>query len=161
MRRGLLVGLVLLGGGLLTACTPPTYDLAGVYKDDSGQIMVEAGRCSNEGQISGFYLAGPPVEGEPSSTRTTGHVRGDTHPGPFPLLAPVPGPDGKPGAAPPLDAGSYYLRFHVLKDEHRVLYSSATSFESGDIQALRPGQVWANDKAMSRDHFRTYLRDAC
>ncbi|MCX5404399.1 hypothetical protein OHA37_10960 [Streptomyces sp. NBC_00335] len=155
------MGLALLSGGLLTACSPPTYDLAGVYKDDSGQLMVEAGRCSNEGEITGFYLAGPPVEGSPSTTRTTGHVRGDSRPGPFPLLAPVPGRNGEPGAPPSLDAGSYYLSFDVLEDGHWVLYSSATLFESRDIQALGPGQVWADGEAMSRKRFRAYIRDAC
>ncbi|MGW6705594.1 hypothetical protein ACWGDE_11975 [Streptomyces sp. NPDC054956] len=164
MRRGLLVGLVVLGGGLLTACAyppgPPVYDLAGVYKEDSGRLMVELGRCSNEGDIEGLILQGLPMDG--LVERRTGHVPGDTRPGPFPLLAPAPDPREEPATPPSLDPGGFYvLAFDVLKDDRRVLYASATSFKTQDIEALRPGQVWADGKAMSRERFRAYIRDAC
>ncbi|MFD6891309.1 hypothetical protein [Streptomyces sp. NPDC059957] len=160
MRRAWLTGLVLLGLGLLTSCGPPIRDLAAVHKDDSGRIMVELGQCGGSGRIVGVHAAGLPDDGGQVSWSPG---READQPGPFPLFAPPGAGNGEGGRDGPqsLESRSTYIVAFEVLDGHRVLYRSSTEFRRTDIEGLRPDQVWANGKAMSRKKYRAYVKDEC
>ncbi|MFB6516846.1 hypothetical protein [Streptomyces sp. NPDC056401] len=158
---GIVIGIG-IGLVLLNSCDGlPVLDLAAVYRDDSGRIMVELGQCGSTVDARGPTLVVTPDEGD-TTYWPTGREPGRTDP--FPLFAP-PGAwavKGKPGGPRALEPRhGYSLHFTVLEDGHRVRYTSSSDFRREDIDSLRPGQLWAKGEAMSRDRFRAYIRDAC
>ncbi|MFE4264376.1 hypothetical protein [Streptomyces sp. NPDC056883] len=158
---GIVIGTG-IGLALLNSCDGfPVHDLAAVYRDGSGRIMVELGQCGSKVDARGPTLIVTPDGGDPTYW-PTGREPGRT--GPFPLFAP-PGAwavDGKPGGPRALEPRhGYVLHFTVLEDGHRVLYTSASDFSLADIESLRPGQLWANGEAMSRERFRAHVTSEC
>ncbi|WP_407837068.1 hypothetical protein ACE1OC_12460 [Streptomyces sp. DSM 116496] len=156
---GIAIGIGLV---LLNSCGGhPVLDLAAVYRDGSGRIMVELGQCGKKVDARGPTLTVTPDEGD---TTYWGTGRDPGRPGPFLLFAP-PGAwavKGKPGGPRALEPRhGYNLHFTVLEDGHRVRYTSSSDFRREDIDSLRPGQLWANGEAMSRERFRAHVTSEC
>ncbi|MER5763590.1 hypothetical protein [Streptomyces sp. NPDC002082] len=158
---GIVIGTG-IGIVLLNSCGGHTaLDLAAVYRDGSGRIMVELGQCDSKADARGPTLVVTPDGGD---TTYWGTGRDPGRPGPFPLFAP-PGAwavKGKPGGPRALEPHhGYYLHFTVLEDGHRVLYTSSSDFRREDIHSLHPGELWANGEAMSRERFHAHVTSQC
>ncbi len=121
--------------------------------------MVELGQCGGKDDARGPTLAVTPEQGD-TTYWPTGRQPGRA--GPFALFAPGMGRGGETGRPRALEPRyDYYLHFSVLEDGHRVRHTSASDFRHEDIASLRPGRVWANGEAMSRERSRTYVKSEC
>jgi hypothetical protein len=92
-------------------------------------------------------LLGPPME--PVGTTT------------FPLFEPPSSWRTEATGPQTLAPGrTYYLEFKVI-DGPGVKYTGVVSFTAKDLASLHSGQVWADDRAMSRDDFDDLVDDSC
>ncbi|MGW6746517.1 hypothetical protein ACWGDX_38265 [Streptomyces sp. NPDC055025] len=161
---------------LLTGCGPPDLGLAALWKGEDGRWWAELRPCGDD-LLNSAHLSGRPTEeteaagtgGSPSpepepdiddstgwrawSMTPTGRAR-------FPLFAPpeswraeVTGPrEPRPGY-------TYGLTFRAGADDRVYLGSVFASTE--ELATLRPGQVWADGRAMSMDEFDDVVADQC
>jgi hypothetical protein len=161
---------------LLSGCTPPWLPLAAAWQGTDGRPMVVVRTCDDH-RASRLRLS-TRSEKQNETGRRTGRPTGTASPGPvvtgwrvargvkvgptaFPLFAPPPawhvrrvGPQRfRPGR-------TYDVHFsHV--DEGLNTYHGFLHFTADDLASLRPGQVWAAGRAMSRDDFDDLIDDKC
>ncbi|MGW2559975.1 hypothetical protein ACWCXB_12140 [Streptomyces sp. NPDC001514] len=78
----------------------------------------------------------------------------------FPLFEPPEDWDAKPVGEQSLQPElTYTLVFG--KGEFNYEYTGTVEFRASDIGGLRPGHVWADGRAMSRDAFEELAEDSC
>ncbi|KUM73854.1 hypothetical protein [Streptomyces griseorubiginosus] len=166
MRRGVVAAAgVVAAVGLLSGCGAEDLPLVAVRVDDAGAAEVVLRPCGND------RVLGPSLEGVPSDRfgqEDPGrNVSGWEAPGSrrpvdaeFPLFSP-------PGAWHVLPVGeqrllsghTYQLAFG--KDESNYEYTGLVTFTAADLARLTPGQVWADDRAMSLGEFEKLAEDSC
>ena len=176
MKRvvGTVVG-VAAGVGLLSACSPAQLPLAAAWLGTDGQPVALVKPCGHDraGDIDLFSwteeetaegasatpespdsdtgwqtpLVGPPME--PFGTTT------------FPLFEPPRSWRTEATGPQKLAPGrTYSLTFKVFEGGG-VQYTGDLYFTAKDLTSLHPGQVWADDRAMSRDDFDDLVDDSC
>jgi len=181
MKRvvGTVVG-VAAGVGLLSACSPAQLPLAAAWLGTDGQPVVLVKPCGHDraGDIdlgswteeemadvasetaesasaespslgTGWRtpLVGPPLE--PFGTTT------------FPLFEPPRSWRTEATGPQKLAPGrTYSLTFKVFEGGG-VQYTGDLYFTAKDLTSLHPGQVWADDRAMSRGDFDDLVDDSC
>ncbi|WP_406173760.1 hypothetical protein [Streptomyces sp. NBC_00996] len=165
------------GLGLLSGCSPASLSLAAVWLGTDGQPVVAVRPC---GRATHLSLAGwaedayiEDKSGEmvpnPSSTASPGQVNTRWWVGSgveiarttFPLFSP---PSvwhtQKTGPQRLLPGRSYSLHF-VGARRGRHPYDGYLGFSAAGLASLRPGQVWADGRAMSLGEFEKPAEDSC
>ncbi|MFJ9247129.1 hypothetical protein [Streptomyces sp. NPDC101776] len=162
------------GVGLLSGCSPARLPLAAAWLGTDGQPValvkpcghdragdIDLGSWTEEETADGVSgtaespslgtgwrtpLVGPPME--PFGTTT------------FPLFEPPRSWRTEATGPQMLAPGrTYSLTFKVYGTG--VEYTGDLYFTAKDLTSLRPGQVWADDRAMSRDDFDDLVDDKC
>jgi hypothetical protein len=164
-RRGVAVAGVVVGVGLLTGCGAELLPLVAVRLDAAGSAEVVLRPCGDD-LVQGFTLASAPAGEEvrwdnprnPSGWKAPGKREGaDAE---FPLFSPP--RDWKVrtmGEQRLLPSHSYELAFG--KGEFNYEYTGTVTFSAADLATLEPGQVWADDRAMSLGEFEELAEDSC
>ncbi|MDH6453104.1 MULTISPECIES: hypothetical protein [unclassified Streptomyces] len=163
MRRGFLaVAGAVAAAGLLSGCGAQILPLVAVRVDGAGAVEVVLRPCGDD------LVRGPSLTGVPTGQEESGHsASGWRAPGSrrpvdaeFPLFSP-PGewhvlPVGEQRLLP---GHTYQLAFG--KDEYNYEYTGVVTFTAADLAALKPGQVRADDRAMSLGEFEELAEDSC
>ncbi|WP_200302654.1 hypothetical protein [Streptomyces adelaidensis] len=164
MRRRVLTTVgVLTGAAVLSGCTALDLPLAAVAVDADGTPRALIRPCGDDG-YRGLGLEGWPSSDEDETVTTgwavAGERSGDSQ---FPLFSP-PGAweaerKGDKGGQRLLPGHSYRLGFgqYAGGDDH----NGTVAFTAADISGLEPGQVWADDRAMSPGEFEELAEGAC
>ncbi|MFH8435388.1 hypothetical protein ACH4A3_09185 [Streptomyces sp. NPDC018007] len=168
MRRVLSCALlVAVGVATLSGCGAELLPLVGVQLDAEGAPRVllrpcgdgkirgtglrsgEAARAEGGGLLGGRNLSGWKVPEE--------HAPGDVD---FPLFAP-------PSRWAAVHVGEQELRADLAyqvsfgKSGFTYDYTGLVTFRLADLKALEPGQVWADDRIMTREAFEELAEESC
>ncbi len=191
MKRVCAAACLTLGLTMVSGCSPPDRPLVAVRNGNDGQPVAELRPCEGGEILSGMRLGSWTLdEGEaaveeaplgsigPSSTSrhaATGtddpdedqaleedsgwEAWGATNHGGvvFPLFSPPPEWRVQTfGRQTLLPDRTYALRFHGAGG-----YMAHVYFTADDLASLQPGQVWADDRAMSAGDFGELVDDKC
>ena len=163
MRRGLFaVAGVVAAVGLLSGCTAETLPLVAVRVDDAGAVEVVLRPCGDD-LVRGPSLTGTPTGQEESGRNVSGWRASGSRrlvDAESPLFSPPWDWHVLPVGEQRVLAGhTYQLAFG--KDEYNYEYSGVVTFTATDLAALKPRQVWADDRAMSLGEFEELAEDSC
>ncbi|MCT9007182.1 hypothetical protein [Streptomyces rhizosphaerihabitans] len=160
-RAGTAAAGVVAGALLLSGCGAVDLPLAGVRMGADGVPYALIRPCGDDTyrkpSLDGW------AGGDGNGPATTGwdvrkeELSGDAE---FPLFSP-PGTwrARHRGARRLLPGHHYSLGFgHYVTGDS---YNGVVDFSTGDIAALKPGQVWADDRAMSLGEFEKLAEDSC
>ncbi|MFJ3225313.1 hypothetical protein ACIPJS_18450 [Streptomyces sp. NPDC086783] len=148
------------GAVLLTGCAAVDLPLAAVLKGADGEPEVLLRPCGDDS------YRGPSLEDRADGGRANGGTTGWQAKGQrsgdarFPLFSP-------PAAWSPRHRGVQRLlplHTYTLSFGHYVTgdsYNGVVTFAAEDVAALRAGQVWADDRAMSLGEFEELAEDSC
>ncbi|MFC3575392.1 hypothetical protein ACFOZ0_19375 [Streptomyces yaanensis] len=162
MRRTVLAMAGVIGGmALLSGCGAMMLPLAAVYRDASGSPRALLRPCGDD-LIQGLGLTGAPAEDDSDRNRSgwkaPGKRRGSD--ADFPLFSPPETWQARTAGKQRLvSAYTYELAFG--KGEFNYEYTGIVTFRAADLDRLGPGQVWADDRAMSRGEFEKLAADSC
>ena len=151
---GVVGGVLLLSG-----CGPEDLPLAAVGLDAAGAPEAVLRHCGDD-LITGLSLDGAPGDSEKnlSGWRVPGKRHGTD--AEFPLFSPPAGWHAKAiGKQRLVPAYTYQLGFG--KAEFNYEYNGIVTFRAADLATLKPGQVWADGRVMSRDEFEKLAADSC
>ena len=166
---------VAAGVGLLSACSPPQLSLAAAWLDSAGRPVALVKPCGHDRAATIDLNSWTEEEMADGASETPEDPDSDTSWG-----TPLVGPPGErfgtttfPLFEPPRSwrteavgpqtlapDRTYYLEFKVI-DGPGVKYTGVLSFTAKDLTSLRPGQVWADYRAMSRDDFDDLVDHEC
>ncbi|MFE6909154.1 hypothetical protein [Streptomyces erythrochromogenes] len=167
MRRAWLAGAtVLVAAGVLAGCSPPRYDLVAAYNGDDGKPWIMLAPCGRNDITSVHVSSWPTDPGRSPYTPGAGLESGwwaDIDPaiggGSLPLFAPPASWSVLPHGEQRLLPGyRYNVDFYSPEDG---VYYGEVYFTAEDLAGLKPGEVWAGDRAMTRKAFREYRADKC
>lgn len=163
MRRGFLAGAgVVVAVGLLSGCSAEMLPLVAVRVDDAGAVEVVLRPCGDD-LVRGPGLTGVATGEEEAGGSVSGwEASGSRRPvdAEFPLFSPPAKWHALPVGEQRMLAGhTYELAFG--KDEYNYEYTGIVTFTASDLAALRPGQVWADDRVMSLGEFEELAEDSC
>lgn len=150
---------VVARGLLLSGCGAEMLPLVAVEPDARGGFTAVLRPCGDD-LITGLSLFG--THGDPeqnvSGWDTTIDRRGaDAR---FPLFSPPAVWHATPvGVQRVVPGYTYELAFG--KAESNYEYTGTVTFTAKDLASLKPGQVWADGKAMSLRAFEKLAEDAC
>lgn len=163
MRRGVYAAAgVVVAVGLLSGCGAELLPLVAVRVDGAGSVEVLLRPCGDD-LVRGPSLTGVPAGEEDSARnvsgwRASGSRRLDD--AEFPLFSPPGAWHVRPvGEQRVLPGHTYQLAFG--KDEYNYEYTGVVTFTAADLAALKPGQVRADDRAMSLGEFEELAEDSC
>ncbi|WP_369249396.1 hypothetical protein [Streptomyces sp. R41] len=181
MRHGGLAAAgVLVGLGLLSGCSPAALSLSAVWLGRDGQPVVAVRPCDGdhatnlnlsswaedayiEDKKNGGVVPNPSSTASPGQVNTRWSVGSGVEIGrtTFPLFSP---PSAwhtqKTGQQRLLPGRSYSLHFMGARQSWDP-YDGYLTFSAADLASLRPGQVWADGRAMSRAEFDDLVDDQC
>lgn len=147
------------GALLLSGCGAVVLPLAAVELDADGAPNAVLRPCGDD-LIQGLSLAGAPADSEKnlSGWRVPGRRHGSD--AEFPLFSPPADWHAKAiGQQRPVPAYTYQLAFG--KAEFNYEYTGIVTFRAADLARLKPGQVWADDRVMSRGEFEGLAAGSC
>lgn len=158
-RRAAAVAGAVAGCLLLSGCGAELLPLAAIRLDASGAPEAVLRPCGDD-LIQGLSLTGAPEDSEQnlSGWRVPGKRHGaDAE---FPLFVPPSAWRARSAGQQRLVAGyTYELAFG--KAEFNYEYTGTVTFRAADLTALKPGQVWADDRAMSLGEFEKLAERSC
>lgn len=150
---------VVAGAMLLSGCGAELLPLVAVRLGASGAPEAVLRPCGDD-LIQGLSLRGAPAGSDRvlSGWRVPGKRHGaDAE---FPLFSPPAAWHARPTGEQRLVPGyTYELVFG--KAEFNYEYTGIVTFRAADLTALKPGQVWADDRAMSLGEFEELAEDSC
>lgn len=191
MRRVRGAACLALGLTMVSGCSPPDLPLVAVRNGDDGQPVAELRPCEGGDTLSGIGLQSwTPEEGEAAIEEASLGSVGSSSAS-QPAQAGTDNPDGSqahqedsgwetggaknhggvvfPLFSPPsewrahtygrqklLPGRTYALGFHGSGS-----YMAHVYFTADDLASLKPGQVWADDRAMSTKDFTELVDDKC
>lgn len=158
-RAGAVLAGVVGGALLLSGCGAVVLPLAAVRLDASGAPEAVLRPCGDD-QIQGLSLDGAPADSEKnlSGWRVPGKRQGSD--AEFPLFSPPAEWHARAVGRQRL-VSSYTYELAFGKAEFNYEYTGVVTFRAADLAALKPGQVWADDRAMSRGEFEKLAADSC
>ncbi len=166
MRRSLLavVGAV-AGVALLSGCGAEILPLAAVHRDSDGHLKALLRPCGDD-RIYGLGLRATPTDEEAADADPERNFSGwEAHgqrtltDADFPLFSPPAAWRSRPvGAQELTEEYTYTLGFGKDGEPY---YSGLVKFRAADIERLRPGRVWADDRAMTLGEFEELAEDSC
>ncbi|MGI5458206.1 hypothetical protein ACQEWB_34520 [Streptomyces sp. CA-249302] len=159
-RTGVAAVGAAVGSLLLAGCSPAELPLAAASLDEDGKPVVIVRPCGDD-RIGPLHLvSGAGDDGVDPGTswfQTTDARVGRTT---FPLFSP-PGSLGVRAYGPQhLSTGAGY-HLDISGGRGWDAYNVSLSFTAEDLAGLKPGQVWADRRAMSRDDFDDLVGDRC
>lgn len=156
-RRGAVLGAV-AGGLLLGGCSPADLPLAAVWLDAGGKPVVSVRPCGDD-RVRRLSLSGSGDEGSDDTFwRTAGAGTGAVT---FPLFSPPRSWKADRGGPQRLLTGRDYWLSGTVGQGENVDYRIVVTFAADDLTLLEPGQVWADERALSRDAFDELVDDKC
>lgn len=162
MRRMVcvLVGVV-AGALLLSGCEAVDLPLAAVRMGVDGKPQALIRPCGDD-RVDGLSLTGTRAKDGSGPNLSGWRVPDTVRPGDagFPLFSPLADWHARPsGTQAPVADYTYQLGF--MKGESNYEYSVILTFRTADLAKLKPGQVWADDRAMSLGEFEKLAEDSC
>jgi hypothetical protein len=159
-RRRIAVAGVVVGVALLSGCGAVDLPLAAVRVGADGvpwALIRPCGDDSYRGPDLGDQPRGDEEAPVTSGWDTEGERAGDAE---FPLFSPPATWKARPvGAQELLPGHDYVLAFgHYVTGDS---YNGTVTFSAADLATLKPGQVWADDRAMSLGEFEELAEDSC
>jgi len=152
------------GALFLSGCGAEVLPLVAVRLDAGGTAEVVLRPCG-EDLVQGLGLEGTTAAEADSDSarnrsgwRAPGRLRPDD--AEFPLFSPPGDWHVRPAGEQRLVPG-YAYRLAFGKAESDYEYTGIVTFTADDLAALTPGQVWADDRAMSLDEFEELAEDSC
>ncbi|MFF6999829.1 hypothetical protein ACFY93_33545 [Streptomyces sp. NPDC008313] len=158
MRRSVVLGMVGAGCLLLGGCSPPYLPLAAVSLDADGAPVIILRPCGDDEAHDLSLTESGSRKGTDTYWSASGAWAGDVT---FPLFSPPPSRTTHREGPQRLVAGAEYALHAPVGDKTHNDYFIWLSFSTGDVRRLKPGQVFADDRAMSRDAFDDLVDDAC
>ncbi|MFF8847065.1 hypothetical protein ACF08N_30855 [Streptomyces sp. NPDC015127] len=154
-------GVVAVGLLLLTGCSPEQKPLVAVRLDAEGTAQVLLRPCDGDDRVRGPQLVVTPAGEERTGDNESGwDADGRNRIADFPLFAPPAEWKAKVSGPQTLRPGyDYDLRFG--DPDNTYAYIGVVHFRAPYLQALEPGEVWADDRAMPREEFEELADDAC
>jgi hypothetical protein len=177
-HRLVSVAGVVVGGVLLSGCTPAVLPLAAAWPGADGEPVVMLRPCEGDHATHLWLLSWPEdayvddghggITDNPTSTASPGSDTGwraapDIASGAttFPLFLPPSAWHVESAGPQELRPGrTYSLSFQGARKGWRP-YDGSLFFTADDLASLRPGQVWADGRAMSRGEFGALVADKC
>lgn len=158
-RAGAALAGVVGGVLLLSGCGAEILPLAAVRLDAWGAPVALVRHCGDD-LIHGLSLAGAPADSEKnlSGWRVPGQRHGTD--AEFPLFSPPVAWQARAAGQQRL-VPSYTYELGFGKAEFNYEYTGIVTFRAADLAALKPGQVWADDRVMSRGEFEKLAADSC
>jgi hypothetical protein len=154
-----VVGAV-AGGLLLGGCSPAELPLAAVTLDAAGEPVVIVRPCGDD-RIGPAQLGSGPMRGEDPGTswwQTSDARIGSTT---FRLFSPPGSFEAEKSGVQKMLPDRWYS-VHIFGGRGGFDdYNVSVSFSPDDLARLKPGQVWADGRAMSRDEFGDLVGDQC
>ncbi|MEU8622890.1 hypothetical protein [Streptomyces sp. NPDC048623] len=171
MRRRLGALGAGLGLALLSGCTPAQLPLAAVWIGPDGRPVAELRMCAPEHQAARVSLGSWPTQ------NTDGDASTSEIPDPlpsgwssrrperldrmvFPLFSPSSDWQVDAEGIQELRPGRTYA-LDYFGPRGSDTYDGVVYFTSEDLANLRPDEVWADSRAMSRESFDDLVDDAC
>ncbi|MER5381312.1 hypothetical protein ABT040_13660 [Streptomyces sp. NPDC002688] len=153
---GVVAGCLLLGG-----CGPEIRPLAAVRLDTEGAPRAVLRPCGDD-LIRGLSLVGAPAGTDSGRNRSGWKVPGKRHGtrAEFPLFSPPSAWRARASGQQRL-VPDYTYRLGFGKAEFNYEYTGTVTFRAADLATLKPGQVWADDRAMSLGEFERLAEDSC
>ncbi|MGW7410430.1 hypothetical protein ACWGI9_43350 [Streptomyces sp. NPDC054833] len=163
-RAGASVVGAVAGGLLLGGCSPAELPLAAVALDAEGEPVVIVQPCGDDrigpASLGSTPMRGKDPAGDPGTSwrQTSGTRIGSTT---FRLFSPPRSFEAeKSGVQKMLPGRRYFV--HIFGGRGGFDdYNVSVSFSPDDLARLKPGQVWADGRAMSRDDFDDRVGDKC
>jgi len=160
-RTGVAAASAVAGCLLLSGCGAVDLPLAGIGVEADGAPYALIRPCGDDTyqkpSLDGW--AGASEDGPATTGWDVGKEKlsGDAE---FPLFSPPKTWQARHlGTRRLLPKHSYALRFgHYDTGDS---YNGTAEFTAADIAALKPGQVWADGRAMSLDEFEKLAEDSC
>jgi hypothetical protein len=153
---GAVAGCLLLGG-----CGAEVLPLAAVRLDTDGAPLAVLRPCGDD-LVQGLSLVGAPAGTDSGRNRSGWKVPGKRHgtDAEFPLFSPPSAWRARAiGQQRLVPDYTYELGFG--KAEFNYEYTGTVTFRAADLATLKPGQVWADDRAMSLGEFEKLAEDSC
>ena len=147
------------GALVLSGCGAEIRPLVAVQREASGSFTAVLRPCGDD-MITGLSLFG--THGDPEQNvsgwdTTIDRSGADAR---FPLFSPPAVWHATPVGPQRLVPGySYELAFGKAVPDYE--YTGTVTFTAKDLSALKPGQVWADDRAMSLADFEKLADDSC
>ncbi|WP_427919809.1 hypothetical protein [Streptomyces sp. cg40] len=160
--RGTAAVLGTVAGALvLSGCGAEDLPLVAVERDAHGGYTAVLRPCGDD-LIQGLALVGAPAGTESERNYSGWRVPGKRHgtDAEFPLFTP-PSAWRARATGPQRLVPDYMYQLVFGKAEFNYEYSGVVTFTARNLSALEPGQVWADDKAMSLGEFEKLAEDSC
>ncbi|MGW3814840.1 hypothetical protein [Streptomyces sp. NPDC005046] len=162
MKRAVVaVTGVVAGCLLLSGCGAEVLPLAAVRLDTEGAPQAVLRPCGDD-LIQGLSLVGAPAGTDSGRNRSGWKAPGHRHgtDAEFPLFAPPPAWRARAAGQQRL-VPDYTYELGFGKAESSYEYTGTVTFRAADLAKLKPGQVWADDRAMSLGEFEKLAEDSC
>ncbi|MFI0964737.1 hypothetical protein ACH4S8_25590 [Streptomyces sp. NPDC021080] len=146
---------------LLSGCEAELLPLAAVRLDTEGVPRAVLRPCGDD-LIGGLSLVGTPAGTDSGRNRSGWKVPGDRHvtDTEFPLFSPPSAWRARATGQQRL-VPDYTYELGFGKAEFNYEYTGNVTFRAADLATLKPGQVWADDRAMSLGEFERLAEDSC
>ncbi|MGW3101731.1 hypothetical protein [Streptomyces sp. NPDC001100] len=158
--RGAAAVLGTVAGALvLSGCGAEIRPLVAVQRDARGGFTAVVRPCG-EDKITGLSLFG--THGDPEKNLSGWDAKDDRRGADarFPLFSPPAVWHATPvGPQRVVPGYTYELAFGKAEPDYE--YTGTVTFTAKDLSALKPGQVWADDKAMSLGEFEKLAENSC
>ncbi|WP_329258177.1 hypothetical protein OG223_36785 [Streptomyces sp. NBC_01478] len=160
---GAVAGSVLLGG-----CSPADLSLAAVRLDGNGTPVATVRLCDGDHGSQAHLSSWPTAHAdadEPVDQQSgwwpdySAEVEVST--ATFPLFSPPATWHTKATGPQRLQPGRTYALDVIGPRSGWDAYDIVVYFTTADLNRLKPGQVWADDRAMSQDDFDDLVDDSC
>jgi hypothetical protein len=162
MRRYVIAMVgVAVGALLLSGCGAVDLPLAAVQVGADGVPYALIRPCGDD-RVQGLSLTGTKAKDGSGPNLSGWRVPDTVRPGDadFPLFSPLADWHARPsGTRTPVADYTYQLGF--MKGEYNYEYNATLTFRTADLAKLKPGQVWADDRAMSLGEFEKLAEDSC
>ncbi|WP_158711557.1 hypothetical protein [Streptomyces xylophagus] len=169
MKR-VVVGVVsaVAGSVLLGGCSPANLSLAAVRLDGDGTPVATLRLCDGDrgsrAELSSWPTgdagASEPVD-QQTGWRPDFGAEIEVSTATFPLFSPPAAWHTEATGPQRLRPGRTYALDVTGPRSGWDPYDIVVYFTTADLNRLKPGQVWADDRAMSRDDFDDLVDDAC
>ncbi|MET9383964.1 hypothetical protein ABZY09_23510 [Streptomyces sp. NPDC002928] len=163
VRAGLAAAGAVAGIGLLSGCSPAQLPLVAVWLDGDGQPVATVRLCDGD-HGSGVRLhswAEDDTVADDNGWSAAFGARVDVTSATFPLFTPPAAWHVEAAGQQKLLPGHAYALGFTGPRHGWNPYDGYVSFTSEELNALHPGRVWADDRAMSLGEFEKLAEDSC
>ncbi|WP_158697171.1 hypothetical protein [Streptomyces hokutonensis] len=168
MKRFLVAVGAVAGGVLLGGCSPAQQSLAAVRLDEDGTPVATVRLCDGDHGSRAELSSWPTKDAgtsEPLDQQTGWRpdfgTAVEVSTATFPLFSPPAAWHTEATGPQRLQPGRTYALDVTGPRAGSDPYDIVVYFTTADLNRLKPGQVWADSRAMSQDDFDDLVDDAC